>query len=119
MEASKSFQVLVVDDDESLRSVISCWLNSKGHQTIQASNGIEAFEKFNDQAIDFVITDIRMPNGDGAEFIARIRNTGSLVPIFAMSGFTDYSVEKLKQIGANHFLSKPFRLEELQTLLKK
>jgi DNA-binding NtrC family response regulator len=85
MERNKK-RVLVVEDDHDLRYLISVRLVSAGYRVYAAANGLEALEQMDKHSVDAVLTDYRMPNMDGLEFlsISRVRWPG--VPVIVYSG---------------------------------
>jgi len=90
----------------------------------QASNGKDALEIIKINKVDLVISDIRMPNGDGVELLCNIKDQNVCKPIvILMSGFTETSVKDLYQMGADAYFSKPFEashiLKTVQELILK
>lgn len=113
--------ILVVDDDASVRDVISEILRADGHTVTEAVNGHDALAQLNRQPFDLVITDLIMPEKEGLETIAEIRRRDTEVPIVAISGGGrigpgDY-LETSRFIGANATLAKPFARQELLTTI--
>src|SRR5215468_10987464 len=80
--------VLVVDDDEGVRNITAMILKQKGHDILQASNGLEALMIYSSyrQKIDLVLTDVDMPQINGLELAARIRARDPSKKILLMSG---------------------------------
>jgi CheY-like chemotaxis protein len=106
--------ILVVDDDESIRRLVSNILESAGNRTVTAANGAEAVAVYRSYAdhIDLVITDINMPVMDGVQEILRIRMTNPNAKIICMT--SDLGDQRTN--GAV-LLSKPFSTEKfLQTV---
>ena len=99
-------RVLVVDDDSSVRRVMSQILVSLGYAVVTAWNGLDALDRFTSEGedIDLVITDLRMPVMDGRETMERIRKLNPAARIICMS-----SDSELCPAGTA-FLSKPFSL---------
>jgi len=109
--------ILVIDDDASVREVVSEMLRLEGHEVIIAENGRDAIPLLSAQRIDLVITDLIMPEKEGIETISEIRRTDSRIPIVAISGGGrlgpgDY-LETARYIGADATLAKPFARQEL------
>lgn len=109
--------ILVIDDDASVREVVSEMLRLEGHEVIIAENGRDAIPLLSAQRIDLVITDLIMPEKEGIETISEIRRTDSHIPIVAISGGGrlgpgDY-LETARYIGADATLAKPFARQEL------
>jgi len=109
----KSLNVLVVDDEKSLRDFVRRNLEIRGYKVKTASNGLEALAVFNNEFIDLVILDVMMPNMDGLETIKRVREK-SAVPIIVLSAMGEEQ-DKVRalNLGADDYLSKPFGVKEL------
>ena len=102
--------ILVVDDDESLRSLVSTMLGSEGHEIVTAANGAEAvavYRSFRNQ-IDLVITDLNMPTMDGVQEIIRIRMTNPDAKFICMTGDSAHRCP-----DGVALLNKPFSIPEL------
>ena len=113
--------ILVIDDDASVREVVSEMLRLEGHEVTIAENGREATPLLADRDFDLVITDLIMPEKEGIETISEIRRTDSRIPIVAISGGGrlgpgDY-LETARYIGADATLAKPFARQELLTTI--
>lgn len=104
--------ILIVDDEEDLRELFSQVVAFAGHKTLVASGGIEAFEIAKQQQVDAVLTDIRMPKGDGAQLLKNLKGQFPNLPVFVMSGYNDYTTDELINMGAKKVFTKPFNYEE-------
>jgi len=105
--------VLVVDDERSLRDFVRRNLEVRGFNVPTAANGLEALAIFNTQTVDLVVLDVMMPRMDGLETIRRIRQS-SLVPIIVLSALGEEE-DKIRalNLGADDYLTKPFGVGEL------
>jgi two-component system KDP operon response regulator KdpE len=105
--------VLVVDDEKSLRDFVRRNLEVRGFNVPTAANGLEALAIFNTQTVDLVVLDVMMPRMDGLETIRRIRQS-SLVPIIVLSALGEEE-DKIRalNLGADDYLTKPFGVGEL------
>lgn len=109
--------ILLVEDEESVRFVLSKSLLRKGYQVIEACNGSEALDLLNGEAsVDLMITDVVMPEIGGFELVSRVSREHPEVKVLFMSGYTqsDGGIEghRLLEPGT-HFLRKPFSTEML------
>ena len=113
--------VLLIDDDESLRTVAGDVLRCAGHTVVEARNGKEGLKLFEHVGADLVITDIVMPEAEGLEVLMTLRNKQPPVRIIAMSGGGTQSAKEYLHIaelmGAAKTLAKPFSNEALLTLI--
>ncbi len=107
-------RVLVVDDDPSVRQVVSKTLQEVGHEVVTASDGLEAWMLFDRDPFPMVVTDIMMPGIDGLELLKKIREIDPHVEVVLITGFgeTRLVIEALRR-GASNFIEKPFTPEGL------
>jgi Response regulators consisting of a CheY-like receiver domain and a winged-helix DNA-binding domain len=102
-------KVLIVDDEEYVRKLVTVALESENMQVCQASNGAEALEIINHDFFDLIILDIMMDGLDGYETIAKIRSQGINAPVFFLTGKgEDYDKILGFGIGADAYITKPF-----------
>jgi len=109
--------ILVIDDDTTARTVIVEMLTENGHQTVEARDGAEGLELFNESKFDIVITDIIMPNVEGIETIIKLKKSHPAVNIIAVSGGGRISavnhLSLAEKFDVNKTLVKPFRKDDL------
>jgi DNA-binding response OmpR family regulator len=113
--------ILLVDDDDSFRTMLRITLGKMQHEVIEARNGREALALYATRPPDLVITDLVMPEKEGMETIRELRQKYPGVKIIAMSGggrvsAVDY-LKISKTMGAKIILAKPFSNDELETAL--
>ena len=110
-------RVLVIDDDEMTRTLVTRMLTGEGHQVEEAVDGAEGLRLFGKRPPDVVLTDINMPGLDGHEVIAAIRVLHTDVPIIAISGggaiAKDELLLKASALGAVEIIMKPFEFRQL------
>lgn len=110
------YKILVVDDVQSNVLLLKALLGREGFNIIYAMNGTEALEKVKNESPDLILLDVMMPDMDGFEVAGRLKVEPSQaeIPIIFLTALNDSaSVVKGFQLGANDFISKPFRREEL------
>ncbi len=110
--------VLLVDDDNSLRGVISFALQAEGYKVLEATNGEEALEVIRGSRVNLVITDLKMPRMDGISLLRAIREEGIDIPIIVLTAFgtIERAVEAMK-LGAFNYLTKPYNRDELRIVV--
>jgi two-component system response regulator AtoC len=113
-------RVLIVDDEENFRHMLSVILKKEGYDVEAASNGEEALQKITLSPYDQVLCDIRMPKMDGLDFLNEAKKAGVDSTIIMMSayGTVDIAIEAIK-LGAYDYISKPFKPDEVILTLKK
>ncbi len=105
--------VLVVDDEPLLRDAVRFEVEMLGCTVIEASSGHEAQRCLASQTIDLIISDVRMPDGDGIELLRYVTSNFPHIPLLLMSGFADIALWDAYHLGAHALLSKPFNFEYL------
>jgi DNA-binding NtrC family response regulator len=110
----REFNVLVVDDEDEFRDIITKSLEKRGLRVEGAENGLKALEILEHSRIDVVLLDIKMPGIDGIETLRRIRNLKPLVEVILLTGHAsvDSGIEGMK-LGAFDYLMKPIEFEPL------
>src|SRR5437867_5313032 len=117
--ADKS-RILVVDDEEALRTVLSSELNSGGYDVTTASDGDETIASVQNKKFDLVLLDIKMPKVDGFEVLKFIKKTSPTVKVIMLTGFADLkNAIESKKHGAEDFVSKPYDLVDLLTTIER
>ena len=104
-------QILLAEDDESLRKFLAAALVRAGHDVTDFGDGEEAFECLKCSRFDLLRTDIVMPGMNGVELVAELTKTRPSLQAVFMSGYPDYSGPRLP--NGSTFLQKPFSPEEL------
>jgi two-component system cell cycle sensor histidine kinase/response regulator CckA len=114
--------ILLVEDEEGLRSLNARGLRSRGYSVIEASNGVEAMEVFeeNNDNVDLVVSDVVMPEMDGPSLLKAMRERNPEVKIIFVSGYAEDAFEKsLPENQQFAFLPKPFTLSQLVAAVKE
>lgn len=115
-------KVLVVDDSNSIRDMVSFTLKGAGYETVEASNGQEGLTKAKSSAFDLVISDVNMPIMDGIALCAELRKLPNFkfTPILMLTteSSTDMKM-KGKAAGATGWLVKPFNPDKLLATIKR
>jgi two-component system response regulator AtoC len=113
-------RILIVDDEESFRHMLSVILIKEGYEVETSANGEEGLQKAATSSFDQILCDIRMPHMDGLAFLREIKKTGMEATIIVMSayGTVDIAIEAMK-LGAYDYISKPFKPDEIILTLRK
>ena len=114
--------ILLVEDEEGLRSLNARGLRSRGYSVIEASNGVEALEALEekDGAVDLVVSDVVMPEMDGPTLLKAMRGRNPDLKIIFVSGYAEDAFEKsLPENQQFAFLPKPFTLSQLVAAVKE
>lgn len=113
--------ILVIDDENDIRTMIAMVLQHEGHEVTEAENGKVGMARFRAKPADLVITDLVMPEQEGVETIIQLRREFPQLPIIAMSGGMSRSETYLdicRRLGVSGTLAKPFGMAELLKMVK-
>jgi len=114
MSALKGKKILIVDDEPMLREILRDVLEFEGALIKEAENGNLAFELLQSEPFQAVISDIRMPGGDGLQLLENLRRQDFVTPVVMLiTGFSDLSHDAAYDRGADAVLAKPFDVNEL------
>jgi DNA-binding response OmpR family regulator len=111
-------RILLVDDEQSLQTLLSYPLRKDGYDVVQATDGREALARFGEQTFDLVVLDVMMPKLDGLEVCKRLRARSS-VPIIMLTAKTE-EIDKVLglELGADDYITKPFSLREFRSRVR-
>jgi DNA-binding response OmpR family regulator len=114
------FRILVVDDEENMLQMLKTFFTEKEYTCFTASNGIGALELLDKEQIDVVITDMKMPGMDGLELLKKVKEKYDRISAVIMTGFSEeYTTTEALNMGADGYITKPFRNKELLLILKR
>jgi two-component system response regulator HydG len=117
---AKGPSVLVVDDEGEMAEMLADGLSDRGYRAAFSSSSEEAVVRLRDEGFDALVTDLRMPQIDGLSLLAEARRIAADMPVIVMTayGAIDSAIESIRR-GASHYLTKPFKLEELCLFLDR
>ncbi len=119
MGETKQTHVLIVDDDAGFREALAFDFRRKGSNILQASNGKEALRIFLTQPVDVILSDVRMPDGDGKFLLEEVRKVTGKTPVFIfISGFAELDLQDVYQLGVEAVFPKPFDRKALMTTVE-
>lgn len=110
-------KILIMEDDENINQLIKLHLQKEQYQVIQAFNGLEALEKF-DETIDLAILDVMVPKKNGVEVLTEIREISTIPIIFLTAKDEDADKVLALGLGADDYVTKPFSVIELISRVK-
>lgn len=114
------FSILIADDDEIARDVITTLLSREGYRTAPVPDGLAAIERLKNERFHLVITDLMMPGADGIEVLKfAVRNDHDIaVVILTAYGTLDTALQAIKE-GAYDYLTKPFKTLEITVIAER
>jgi len=113
-------KILVVDDEEAIREVVSTLLDAQGYQCTVCSNGRLALDAFRKDTFDLVLSDIVMPEMDGLKLLGELRNEDPDVPVIMVTAMHDISIAlEAIRTGAYDYILKPFEKDQLHLSVRR
>ena len=113
-------KILVADDEEALRTVLSSELEGEGYNVHSAADGQEAITLLQSNEFDLILLDIKMPNVDGFEVLKFVKDKSPKTKVVMLTGFADLkNAIESKKLGAEDFISKPYDLVDLLTTVER
>jgi two-component system, OmpR family, response regulator len=111
-------RILLVDDEQSIQTLLSFPLRKDGYEVVQATDGREALARFGESTFDLVVLDVMLPRIDGLEVCRRMRARSS-VPIIMLTAKAE-EIDKVLglELGADDYITKPFSLREFRSRVK-
>jgi DNA-binding response OmpR family regulator len=113
-------RIMIIEDDEEMRSLLKDFFEEEGFETDSVSNGVDALRMLSKDHFDLVITDIRMPGLTGLDILPRIRSLKPETPIIVMTAYGSDDVRRRSlERGATTYLEKPIHLSKLRTVIRE
>jgi signal transduction histidine kinase/AmiR/NasT family two-component response regulator len=120
VEEVRSARILVIDDEESVRKILSQMLKAKGYEVVVASDGEEGIEKFKKEKFDLVFTDLGMPRISGWEVGKTLKGIEPKVPVAMITGWgVELNKEKMNESGIDLIVPKPFNFDQVIQLVSE
>lgn len=117
MEKSAHVRILVVDNDEQILSILREYLQLCHYHVTAAATGLEALKRLRSEDYDVLVTDIVMPDISGLGLIEITRKEFPHLPVIAMTGYGKKVKDLANEISPDHYLEKPFDLNELSRII--
>lgn len=110
-------RLLIVDDNEGVRHLVSRWLEKAGFRVQEASDGAEAVEKVREEPPDIILADIRMPKIDGIELARIIKREYPGIKIVLMTAYSSpQTIAQARREGVDDYLEKPFTKDQVERI---
>ena len=116
----KDYSILIIDDEEAQRNVLKGYLEKKGFKIFTASSGTEGIKSVQDNMIDIVLSDYKMPDITGLEVLEHVKKINPAISFIILTAYgTIENAVKAMRLGAFDYISKPVDLDELDLLLER
>lgn len=112
-------KILVIDDEDFHRELMQKLLSKLGYEVEAVESAEDAFSILDKENFPVIITDLIMLEMDGVEFCRKIRETDNKTVVIALSGHTElYEIDRLKEVGFDNHLAKPFKMEVIKQAIE-
>jgi len=112
-------RILVVDDEQSMRELLSIMLRKEGYEVVTADNGEKALKAVQNDIFDLVITDLKMPQMDGMTLLKAVKESSPDTIVIIITAFgTTEGAEKARLLGAYDYIGKPFNNDEIKLVIQ-
>ncbi|KPN97773.1 response regulator [Lysinibacillus sp. ZYM-1] len=113
-------RLLIVDDQQGIRLLLNEVLKKEGYVTYLAANGLEALKYADEQEMDCVLLDMKIPGMDGIEILRRLKEKFPKLPVFMMTAYGELDVvQEALNLGAIRYFTKPFDIFEVRDEVNK
>ncbi len=113
-------KILIVDDEDIVRNTLKRALGRDDMEVTTAATAKEALEILKKERYELILTDVRMPEMDGITFLKEVKKDNAEIPIIVVTGFATIEMTReALQAGAYNFITKPFEIENVLTIVKK
>lgn len=120
MESDGQVRILVVDDEEMIRDMLSDMFSSMGYKVKVARDGQVAIAQIENEPFEIVITDLKMPGMSGLELLQRVQKINPDICVLIITGYsTIESAVNAMKLGAYDYICKPFELDEMKVIIEK
>lgn len=116
----KTNKIMVVDDEKMIRDLLKKILTNNGYKIITAKDGVDALQKLKTEEASLMISDIKMPRMNGFELLRHVKKNYPKMNIIMMTAYGDtYTVKNALTMGANEYITKPFRSQEISLIVER
>ena len=116
----KGIKILLVDDDDGVRTSFTTLLTRKGYDIDPKSSGMEAVNSLKKTSYDILLTDLKMPNMNGLDLLKEARKIDSELGVIIMTGYGEIaSYLEAMDLGAVEYLNKPVKTSDLEVIIKR
>jgi two-component system response regulator PilR (NtrC family) len=112
-------RILIVDDEQSMRELLAILLKKEGFDVATAASRAEAAATLSSRAVDMVLTDVRLPDGDGLEILRHVKAASPETVVIVMTAYgTTETAVAARKLGAEAYVLKPFDVDEVRIVIR-
>jgi len=116
----KDYSILIIDDEDAQRSILKGYLEKKGYKIFSASSGTEGIKAVNNNLIDIVLSDFKMPDKTGLEVLEEVKKINPEISLVILTAYgTIEDAVRAMRLGAFDYISKPVDLDELDLMIER
>lgn len=120
LRMKSTISILVVDDEEMMRNLLTKILSREGYKMLTAENGNHALEIIKTDKVDLIISDMKMPQMNGFELLKHVKRDHPNVGVIIMTAYGDtYTVKDALLLGADEYITKPFKSYEISLVVER
>lgn len=108
-----------MDDEPEIQFLLGEEIADLGYLVLKASGGVEAWGVVTSMSVDLIISDIRMPEGDGIDLLTKVKSLNPCPKMIFVTGHAAFDLDKIQTMGGDGFLFKPYKFEELSHLISQ
>lgn len=113
-------EILIVDDQRGIRLLLNELFKKEGFKTHLAANGFDALKIAQENTVDCVLLDMKIPGMDGLEILARLKSENPKLPVMMMTAYVEqHMIDTATELGVTKYFSKPFNIFEIRDEVKK
>ncbi|MFC1852154.1 response regulator transcription factor [candidate division CSSED10-310 bacterium] len=119
-ENNEKTKILIADDNQAIRKLLSIFLETEGFQVVEATNGQEALDEFKKEQPHIILLDIMMPKMFGWDVLQKIKQQNPATKVIVMTAVykkSSYRLTTMHDYGADEFITKPFELPQLLDII--
>jgi len=116
----KNISILIVDDEEMMRSLLEKILSREGYTVATAIDGRDALEKIDQGDFQMIVSDMKMPHLDGFGLLQAVKQSYPSISVIIMTAYGDtYTVKDALLLGADEYITKPFKSHEVSLVVER
>ena len=110
--------ILIIEDEPGSLEILAVNLESSGYRAVTAADGIEAWQKFEEEQPDLILLDLKLPEISGFRLLELFRDSSRMIPVIVLTAFDFAEAEEVSRFGVQGFITKPFTPEKVVRMVE-